>query len=1068
LIIDNENQNKKIYELIKSYSEGGEFDIVTGYFTIGALVYLARVTNRDISRYRFILGDIVNSEQPHTIDLLNENLNLDNALKLKALAKEAVEFLKQDKVALKTLEPNFCHAKAYIFTSKDDERHNYFISGSSNLTEAGIGLKYKNNIELNIAETGNNNQFKELKSWFEELWQKPQAHTTKIVKDEDNRVYERDFKEYIIDEIKKVFIDYSPKEIYHKILFELFNSELLSEQKDPNLNRKIGRLENSIIYNSLYEFQKRGVLSLIKMLEKYNGAILADAVGLGKTWSALAVIKYYQLQGRETILLCPKKLENNWKQYLKRRDSKFKGDEFDYIIRYHTDLYKDRLEKDDIDFLHLQSDKPKLLVIDESHNLRNANSSRYKFLLEKLIKPNQDIKILLLSATPINNSLKDIKNQFNLIAKGSDSGFLDSLDIRSLNRLFSKAQKEFKEWAKLENKKISHLIERLPSKFINLIDSLTVARTRSMIKGLNFPRKEKPKNIFVTPKDIGDFKSFKELLDALPPKLTAYKPAYYIKEYATEAIHNERLRDRALVKILYILLAKRFESSWKSLYDTILRVKSYHETIYDMAIKYKENKRDTLLKDDSLLKDNNLLIENDEIAEFAIGKREIKLSEIDEYGELDNFIDDLKDDLVSIKRLIDNLERFDREVASERGLESKDTKLSKLMKILKEKEKAKNKKVIIFTTYTDTANYLFNELKKRGFKKLALVDGNTGNYEEILERFAPYTKLFLEKNWDNFNQDYSSWIKYIQENNPKIADILKNQIDILIATDVLSEGQNLQDADMVINYDIHYNPVRVIQRVGRIDRIGSINETIQAINFWPSKDLNDYLSLQQKVEEKMATMKIVGSEIDTNFTDTLKEIAEDNTLESIQTKKMLEKLNISLEDIEDDETNFGFNDLSLEPFREELIDKIKQDSNLKNMPNGVFSGFKKDEKGNDLELIALLKNRENSQYELIHIDKSGKSVLKNQREILEFLSRNRDKKRYLPKAIDDGDKEAIDELKEMIKSWAKPLKSKKSAQILKDIMMGSEKALKRLKQNRSVDKEFNLKNYDLIAWVVVS
>jgi len=1066
MLIDNENKNKKVYEWISEYSDNGTLDIVTGYFTVGALAYLSQITNEKIKKYRFILGDIVNTEQlqNHTINLLNENISIEASLKLKAVAKEAVSFLEQSKVEAKTLEPNFCHAKAYIFNTKKDNDKT-FLMGSSNLTEAGIGLKHTNNIELNIAETGNNYEFQHILEWFNELWNKPQAHYKKTIIDDNGKEKKVDFKEYLIKEIKQIFIEYTPKEMYYKVLFELFGEELLKEQDDPKFNREIGRLENSVIYNTLYDFQQKGVLSLIKMLEHYDGAILADAVGLGKTWSALAVIKYYQLQGRETILLCPKKLEHNWKQYLKRKNSKFKSDSFDYIVRYHTDLYEDRLEKDDIDFAHLQSDKPKLIVIDESHNLRNAKSNRYKFLVEHLLKANQNLKVLLLSATPINNSLNDIKNQFNLIVKDNDHGFLESLDIKSLSGTFRVAQREFNQWATEENKKISKFIEKLPPEFIRLTDSLTVARTRNMIENLKFPKKKKPRNIFVTPKDIGDFTTFKDMLDSLPPKLTAYKPAYYIEEDTTDVTHNEKLRDKALVKMIYILLAKRFESSWKSFYDTISRVNDYHQSIYDTAIKYRTNKKDVLLRQDEEIQNSDEMFD-----ELSIGKREIKLSQIDACGELNNFINDLNEDLTSMKTLLTNLKHFEDSITLEKELTSKDTKLEKLIEILKDKENSKNKKVIIFTAYTDTVNYIYNELKKRGIKKMAVIHGGTKKYEHILQRFAPFTKLYNEKEWTDFDgNSYGEWTEWIEQNDPKTKDLLDNQIDILIATDVLSEGQNLQDADMVINYDIHWNPVRVIQRMGRIDRIGSINDTIQGVNFWPSKDVNDYLNLQVRIEERMATMKVVGSEIDTNFTDNLQEMAEDENLEKTQTAKMLEKLNVSWDDIETNDSSLGFNDLSLEQFRQELLDEMRKKNDFyKNMPKGVFSGFIKDDISENLELIALLKNRHNGQYELIYIDKNGKSLLQNQKEVLEFLAQNKDKLREVPQAIDSGEVQAIEQLQSMITTWATPIKKDKATKLLEGIMKGSKNSLNRLEKNETVDKEFDIENYDLVVWMIVS
>lgn len=295
MILDNENENKKVHEWISSYTEAGNMDIVTGYFTIGALAWLSKKVNDKIVNFRVVLGDIVNvdSLDSRPLDLLNENITIEASLKLSSLSKEAVYFLKQDKVIAKTLEPNFCHAKNYLFHPENDDRNRYFISGSSNLTEAGFGLKHTNNIELNIAETGKNNQYKELVEWFDTLWGRPQAHKEKTLIASDGTKSKVDFKQYLINEIERIFIEYSPRELYFKVLFELFGSQLLESQNDPNFNRQIGRLENSVVYNTLYEFQKKGVLSLIRMLQKHKGAILADAVGLGKTWSALAVIKFF-------------------------------------------------------------------------------------------------------------------------------------------------------------------------------------------------------------------------------------------------------------------------------------------------------------------------------------------------------------------------------------------------------------------------------------------------------------------------------------------------------------------------------------------------------------------------------------------------------------------------------------------------------------------------------------------------------------------------------------------------------------------------------------------------------
>lgn len=1068
---------------MSDYTNEGTLDIVTGYFTIGALGYLSKVTNEKIKKYRFVLGDIVSTEQQknHTIDLLNENISIEASLKLKGMALEAVEFLKQSKVETKTLEPNFCHAKAYIFDEIKDERHKYFISGSSNLTEAGIGLKHTNNIELNIAETGDNDQFRSLVSWYDELWNKPQAHYKKTIITDDGKTKKQDFKEYLIEQIQQIFIEYTPKELYYKVLFELFGDELLKEQEDPEFNREIGKLENSVVYKELYPFQQKGVLSLIKMLQKYNGAILADAVGLGKTWSALTVMKFFQLQGYENILLCPKKLENNWQQYIKKRGSIFESDNLDFIVRFHTDLFEKRLEKNGLKIRdYFQSDKPKLLIIDESHNLRNAKSDRYKFLVETLLKKNQNIKVLLLSATPINNSLTDIRNQFKLMTKDNDHGFYESLGINSVDGIFRSSQAVFNKWIESDNRHISTFVKELPSDFFRLTDSLTVARTRNMIDDLKFPTKNAPRNIYVSPGNIGQYKTFIDLFDSLPPRLTAYKPAFYIDDDTKDVTQNEKLRDKALVKMIYTLLAKRFESSWKSFYETIVKVNAYHQSIYDIAVQYQVTKSDNAIT--HKLED---LDEEDLDEEFTIGKREIKLSEIDDCGYLESFISDLKEDIDAMKLLLTSLKHFKSEIHIEKSLTSKDTKLQELMTILEEKEKLDNKKLIIFTAYTDTAMYLYEELAKRGVNKIALVHGGTKKYETILQRFAPHTKLYKERQWNKFDgTTYHDWLKWIETNDTETNELIEDSIDILIATDVLSEGQNLQDADMVINYDIHWNPVRVIQRMGRIDRIGSPNDEINGINFWPSEDINDYLGLQDRIEQRMATMKIVGSEVDTNFTENLKKMAEDEDLEKNQTAKMLKQMQTSWDDIEVSDRSLGFNDLSLEKFRQDLFDEMQKKNDFyKNMPKGIFTGFEHHVDHEDATgIAALLKNRENGLHELIYINKDGKEKLQNQKEVLDFLAEHKENPRVVDKAIDNGDEKALNVLHGMIQKWIKALSVKvvedeagetkekagtKTVDLLNKLKGGQKQALEKIKNDRTVEEEFDVSNYDLIVWFIV-
>lgn len=1127
MILDNENENKKVHEWISQYTEAGKLDIVTGYFTIGALAFLSRQVNDKINDFRLVLGDIVNVdiEDNRPLDLLNENISIEASLKLSSVAQEAVNFLKQNKVIAKTLEPNFCHAKNYLFNpSENDDRKKYFISGSSNLTEAGIGLKTTNNVELNIAETGNNNQYKELVSWFENLWVRPQAHKDKTIIHNDGTKTKVDFKEYLIHEIEKIFIKYTPREIYFKILFELFGSQLIEQENDPDFSRQVGRLENSVIYNALYDFQKKGVLSLIRMLQKYNGAILADAVGLGKTWSALAVMKFFQLQGREVLLLCPKKLENNWKRYRKNQESKFEKDQFDFFVRFHTDMSEERLEKyDDRADKFFNNDKPKLIVIDESHNLRNDKSNRYKFLLEQVLKPNEDIKVLLLSATPINNSLNDIRNQFKLMVQGDVQGYNEKLGVRNIEYTFRTAQKAFNEWREDNKPKISEFIKKLPANFFTLTDSLTVARTRKMIDGhqkeLIFPHKEKPINLFVTPHELGNFETFEELFDHFPPMLSGYQPSFYvdINENEKNVLHDERQRDRFLVKMMYILMVKRLESSWFSFYSTVEKIKNHHQNALDKIKNYLENKKNQTIDDiDANQFDDDDLEEQYE--EFTLGKkRKISLSEIDAAGNIENFKKDLKKDLDALDNLFINLQKFEtrikKEIAKPNNINSIDNKLEELVKQIQSKRlkgaNANNQKVVIFTVYRDTAKYLFDQLKARGFNNLAMVSGSgsltsdsdeeTKNFEPILERFAPYTKLYKEKEWDfdsekHKSNAYQEWIKWIADNHPKTYQKLQNPIDILIATDALSEGQNLQDADMVINYDIHWNPVRIIQRMGRIDRLGSPNQEIYGINFWPSNNINNYLDLQGRIEQRMAAMKLAGAEVNLEFSDTFKEMAEDENLENRLKSRMMEQMQTSWDDIEVSDQGLGFDDLSLEKYRQDLFEEFNKDkAKYQRMPKGVYSGFKSDKNICSKDgIIALLgypskpeKQRDHIYrvFDIIYIDYKGEMVLLNQKEVLDAITYHKDRERFVPDAIDMGNESAIQELVNALKNYLdsqatetevqsdgtiKKSMGREAKDVLDKLRKGDKGALARVKQNVKVDEKYQLDNFDLITWLLVT
>jgi len=1138
MLVDNHSTDFKVHSFIQQYINDGSIDIVTGYFTVGALCHFANLTNEKIAQYRIILGDITQRDvtEISSLDLLNADLSLEKALSLKKLANDAVDFLKLNKVSLKTLEPNFCHAKLYLFKSeKNDRQKNFYISGSSNLTEAGIGIKQSDNFELNIADFGGNEQYKEILNWFNALWEHPKAHNFKILVDENGKETKIDFKTYLINEISKLFQEFLPNDIYFKILFERFYNDISLSINTPEYQRNIQKLKDSEIYNTLYEFQQKGAESLINRIEKYNGAILADAVGLGKTWTALAVMKYFQNRGREILLLCPKKLHYNWLKYKKNQNSRFEKDELEYHIRFHTDLDEKLMQKPE--YVHDRKDynftnkKPKLIVIDESHNLRNDKSKRFEYLLEEIIKKNEDVKVLLLSATPINTDFKDVRNQLKLITKDNNGAFKEEMDINNLDYLFKQTSKHYNQWQQEKEASITELTQSFGRDFFKLTDSLIVARTRKMIvhqqRNLVFPTKAKPINKYITPKIMLEASTLTDLINMFPPYLAGYQPNYYTltaeerkqrdidyqnKTYNKDVLNDEIQRDKFLVKMMTILLLKRLESSWYSFHSTVNNILDNHRNTLIKLQRYKEIKTDDKIT--AFLA--NIPEEEDEYQEFTLGKREIKLADIDKAGSLDDFEKDLLADVESLESLSDGMDNFARIIKKEERntnkAKSSDTKLQELIAILNDKkENATNKKVIIFTTYTDTAQYLFEQLSARGFSKIAMINGNGAqtdyegethipNFEGVLERFAPFTKLFVERKWEDFEcetgspqERYTLWKEWVVSVDKKVKQQLATPIDILIATDALSEGQNLQDADMVINYDIHWNPVRTIQRVGRIDRLGSPNQEVFTVNFWPAPNINEYLNLQTRIEKRMAAMKIIGSEDIKDFTENYGNIAIDTDLEERQNQKMLEQMQDSIEELET-EKSFGFDDLSLEMYRQDLALELENRLNhYLQLPNGIFSGvaFAEAIENEQKEgIIALLgspvrkakQKKAYQQLKLIYVDAQGKEILVNEKEILHYLSQQKNAPRYGCEKLDIGDPEEVKHYANALVQWfehqqantivdegghTKKVAGKASLDMLDQLSKGKKTAIEEMKNTQTMSTKYNKDNWDLITWLIV-
>lgn len=1119
-----------VWDFIKEFSgksteQVGSLDIVTGYFTIRALSKLYNeLPEEDV--FRIVSSEMVIQEEDknHIIDLLNGDSSIDATLNLDEYAREAKAFLQRNTVQIKAIVNAFCHAKAYMFKNSNPRNDSFYLTGSSNLTDAGLGLKATSNIELTMGDPVklSDKDYKEVCSWFEDIWKMAVEY---IPSDPTNPKSDKiSVKEYFIKKIDDYFRRYTPEEIYYKILFELFNSDI---ELDGSIEHRqdMSLLQTSEIWKTLFKYQQQGVISLIKMLRKYNGAILADAVGLGKTFSALAVIKYFQTQNYVTILLCPKKLEQNWTQYLKRHGSRFDKDEFDYIVRFHTDLQNDRLQNayDDAPLSWLQTRKKVLVVIDESHNLRNEKSGRYQDLLQNLIQGKgpdigRDVKVLMLSATPINTGLNDVKGQFNLIGHGNDAAFdTEDFNIESLKNLFADSQRKYTQWCNDSNRTIGSFISLLPPKFFNLTDKLIVARTRKLIENtlgedLGFPKKEKPSNVYQGVDHFGKYRSTEEIyaaFDAL--SLTAYQPSLFLpasrKEAEKEASGdwNDNVnRERFLVKMMGILFMKRLESSWYSCRITIKKVLEVHEQTLAKVVAFKERRASGNVEVEIPDDDEN----NDTDDIFTLRKGTINLADMKNLG---GFERGLRMDVNKLRSICDSLDAFAQDYRN--GFEE-DLKLEKLITILEEKRHAPNKKVVIFTAYADTAKFIFDELSKHGFSRMASVSGQeihttgqhiTTHFNEVLQSFAPYSKLYKELDWSDLYEEaklnrgeyydddkrrwkvpYNLWFRLIAERRPNIKRLLNDGIDILIATDCLSEGQNLQDADMQINYDIHWNPVRLIQRFGRIDRIGSPCNSIRCVNFWPAKSFEDYLHLETRIMNRMVAMNLVGSETQ-QLNDAYLKMEADNPLQDKNADRLLEELqNNSISDIESPRT-LSLKDFSFEVYRQDLIDYFEKHKDVfRRMPNGIFSGFRFDDtlfEKMPESLVAVMgyPHREqgsNKPYSEIYLmcqptDPRLPATYHelNRAEVLEFLRTNKSQDRFVPEWIETNNKERLQKLSNIIQKWMENKIPQQATAAILNIAKSRKTIHRTTKQEKNtllLEEKFKKENFDLIVWEYVS
>ena len=878
-------------------------------------------------------------------------IRLRNQLTQRAIARECADWIRR-KARFKT---NITHGSMNTFLNIKEGEETYTYMPFNEFTTTELGLDRGNNIcPMVVGMPGHSSTDMFLKN-FAELW-----------KDKEKF---QDVTDNVIENIETVYKENAPAFIYFITLYNIFNEFLEDISEDVLPNEATG-FKSSVIWNKLYNFQRDASLAIINKLEKYNGCILADSVGLGKTFTALSVIKYYENRNRNVLVLCPKKLNDNWQTFRSNyKNNPVLADRLRYDILFHSDLSRDKGLSNGLDLERVNWGNYDLIVIDESHNFRNGGrfdnddedddfkENRYARLMNKVIRSGVKTKVLMLSATPVNNRFSDLKNQLQLAYEGKAENINDLLDTgKNIDSIFRDAQTVYSKWAKLppEKRTTEKLVDSLSYDFFQLLDAVTIARSRShIIKYYNtndvgkFPERLSPVSRRPKLTDLNDAITFADIAEMLNRlNLSIYTPSLFIFEsekgnygidYEGEGLTVDG-REKGIRKLMAINLLKRLESSVNSFRLTLTRIRDFINDSITAIDKFQESGAGTVdvtdFSEDFDTEDN----ENDP---FVGRKSKINLRDMDYVS----WRRDLKADLEVLELLILML----KDITPEH-----DTKLQQLVADLKNKFEhpinGSNKKVLIFTAFADTANYLYEQLSGRILNDCglhtALITGSTEG------------KCTLPKLKCTFN-DILTYFSPLSKDRYAIHPNDTREIDVLIATDCISEGQNLQDCDYLINYDIHWNPVRIIQRFGRIDRIGSKNDVIQLVNYWPDMELDDYIKLKGRVESRMKATVITST-----GDDNLLSANEKGDLE--YRRNQLKKLQNEVVDIEDMDTGVNIMDLGLNEFRLDLLANLKEHPNMDLTPFGMSAVV------NASELIEpgvmyVLKNKNNG----VNIDRSN-------------------------------------------------------------------------------------------------
>ncbi len=867
-------------------------------------------------------------------------VKLRNELTQRAIARECAEWIRKKA----TFKSNSTQEGMQGFMNVDGGDQALTYMPLSGFTTVDIGCDRGRNV-YNMVNKFDAPFSTEYMRLFERVWS------------DESRM--QDVTEEVIESISAVYQENAPELVYFLTLFHIF-SEFLEDISEDVLPNEATGFKNSIIWNKLYAFQRDAALGIINKLEQYNGCILADSVGLGKTFTALAVIKYYEGRNKSVLVLCPKKLKDNWMTYRGNLiNNPLAQDRLRYDVLFHTDLSRDRGES----VIGLPIDRINwgnydLVVIDESHNFRNGGEysgednereNRYLRLMNRVIRAGVKTKVLMLSATPVNNKFIDLRNQLALAYEGQAEQINERLNTKTdIDTIFRQAQKVFNAWSKLppEERTTQALLSQLDFDFFELLDSVTIARSRKHIQRYydttdigSFPERKAP--ISVRPKltDLTSTINYTEIFQQLSQlNLKIYTPTAFIqasklaKYIDPNSKHGKSLtqegRERGIQRLMSINLLKRMESSVYSFRMTVERIFNHIESTVKMIEDFERGVATNTVQEMRDLSHTEFDLDDQNMDIFNVGKK---------------FRIDLRDmDFLSWKRELQaDLEILELLILMISDITPEhDFKLCELKRVIAEKQQAPinpgNKKILIFTAFSDTAEYLFEHISKYALQEFGVhtalitgtIDGRTSipkfpvDMNTILTCFSPVSK----------ERDL------VMPKSP-------GDIEILIATDCISEGQNLQDCDYCINYDIHWNPVRIIQRFGRIDRIGSKNKFIQLVNFWPDLELDDYINLKARVETRMR-ISVMTSTGDDDYINA-------NEQGDLQYRRQqLERLQSEVVDLEEMSSGISIMDLGLNDFRMDLLAYIKENPNLDRTPFGIHAVVHGDKPG----VIFVLKN----------------------------------------------------------------------------------------------------------------